>query len=122
MGDASVGAGVSGSFKNVIDRFHLLGDRDPPYLTDRVIGLVTAAGGTQGLQAINTMEFIVRSLRAWSVPMVLPVAQAWRVFDEDGGVRDDLVASQLQALGAEVVPAARQMVVQGRCDYSEPWQ
>jgi len=113
---------VSGSFKNVIDWLHRLGDRDPPYLTDRVIGLVTTAGGTQGLQAINTMEFIVRSLRAWSVPMVLPVAQAWRVFDEDGGVRDDLVAGQLQALGAEVVRAARQMVMQGRCDYSEPWQ
>jgi hypothetical protein len=68
------------------------------------------------------MEFIVRSLRAWSVPLVLPVAQARRAFDEDGGVRDDLVASQLQALGAEVVRAARQMAVHGRCDYSEPWQ
>jgi FMN reductase len=42
---------VSGSFKNVIDWLHRLGDRDPPYLTDRVIGLVTTAGGTQGLQA-----------------------------------------------------------------------
>jgi hypothetical protein len=54
------------------------------------------------------MEFIVRSVRAWSVPMVLPVAQAWRVFDEDGGVRDDLVAGQLQALGRRLcVPRGR---------------
>jgi FMN reductase len=113
---------VSGSFKNAIDWLYLLSDHDPPYLTDQVVGLLTTAGGTQGLQAINTMEFIVRSLRAWSVPLVLPVAQARRAFDEDGGVRDDLVASQLQALGAEVVRAARQMAVQGRCDYSEPWQ
>jgi hypothetical protein len=82
----------------------------------------TTAGGTQGLQAINTMEFIVRALRAWAVPLVLPVAQAWQAFDEDGRVRDDMVARQLAALGAEVVRAARQMAVHGRCDYSEPWQ
>lgn len=113
---------VSGSFKNAIDWLHLLSDQDPPYLTGQVIGLVTTAGGTQGLQAINTMEFIVRSLRAWAVPMVLPVARAWQAFDEDGRVRDDMVASQLAALGAEVVRAARQMAAQGRCDYSEPWQ
>jgi NAD(P)H-dependent FMN reductase len=40
---------VSGSFKNAIDWLHLLSDHDPPYLTDQVIGLVTTAGGTQGL-------------------------------------------------------------------------
>jgi FMN reductase len=113
---------VSGSFKNAIDWLHLLGDHDPPYLTDQVIGLVTTAGGTQGLQAINTMEFIVRALRAWAVPMVLPVARAWQAFDEDGRIQDDLVEGQLSALGAEVVRAARQMGVDGRCDYSEPWQ
>ena len=64
---------VSGSFKNVIDWLHLLGDRDPPYLTDQVIGLVTTAGGTQALQAFNTMEFIVRALRA---AFVAPLRQA----------------------------------------------
>jgi FMN reductase len=113
---------VSGSFKNAIDWLHLLSDHDPPYLTDQVIGLVTSAGGTQGLQAINTMEFIVRALRAWAVPLVLPMAQARRAFDEDGRVRDDMVGGQLAALGAEVVRAARQMAARGRCDYSEPWQ
>ncbi len=113
---------MSGSFKNAIDWLHLLSDHDPPYLTDQVVGLVSTAGGTQGLQAINTMEFIVRSLRAWAVPLVLPVAQAWQAFDEDGRVRDEMVERQLAALGAELVRAARQMAVQGRCDYSEPWQ
>jgi FMN reductase len=32
-----------------------------------VIGLMSAAGGTQGLQAINTMEFAVRALRGWGL-------------------------------------------------------
>src|SRR5919204_1441080 len=53
---------ISGAFKNALDWLHLLGGRDPPFLHDKVIGLISAAGGTQGLQAINTMEFSVRAL------------------------------------------------------------
>ena len=96
---------VSGSFKNALDRLTLLAERDPPYLANKPVGLVTTAGGVQGLQAINSMEFIVRALRGWSVPLVQPVAQSWRSFDRDGRLADDAVADQLRALGAEgVVP------------------
>ena len=48
---------ISGAFKNALDWLHVLGAREPPFLHDKVIGLISAAGGTQGLQAINTMEF-----------------------------------------------------------------
>ena len=82
---------ISGAFKNALDWLHLLGDRDPPFLHDKVIGLMSAAGGTQGLQAINTMEFSVRALRGWAVPYVVPVASAARVFDADGDIRDQSV-------------------------------
>jgi hypothetical protein len=71
-----------------------------------VIGLISAAGGTHGLQAINTMEFSIRALRAWAVPYVVPIAAAARVFDPDGRVRDEGVDSQLRALGSEVVRVA----------------
>ena len=54
---------ISGSFKNAVDWLQLLSNREPAYLTDKVIGLISTAGGVQGLQAVNTMEFIVRSLR-----------------------------------------------------------
>jgi FMN reductase len=64
---------ISGSFKNTVDWLELLADRAPPYLTDKFVGLISTAGGTQGLQAVNTMEFIVRSLRGWAVPLVLPI-------------------------------------------------
>jgi FMN reductase len=67
---------VSGSFKNALDWLILLAERDPPYLTNKPVGLVTTAGGVQGLQAINSMEFVVRALRGWSVPLVQPVAQS----------------------------------------------
>jgi len=34
---------VSGSFKNALDWLQLLSDRNPPYLTDKVVGLISAA-------------------------------------------------------------------------------
>ena len=80
---------------------------------------MTTAGGVQGLQAVNTMDFIARSLRGWSVPLVLPVAQSWQSFDPDGHLKDEAVATQLRKLGAEVVRAARQFQANGTCDYAE---
>jgi FMN reductase len=97
---------ISGAFKNALDWLQLLGDRTPPYLTDKVIGLISTAGGTHGLQAVNTMEFVVRALRGWAVPLVLPIPQALRVFQE-GRVLDPRVEAQLRALGHELARAAQ---------------
>jgi FMN reductase len=97
---------ISGALKNALDWLHLLGRRDPPYLHDKVIGLISAAGGTQGLQAINTMEFAVRALRGWAVPYVVPVASASRVFEPDGRINAESVEAQLATLGGEVVRVA----------------
>ena len=99
---------ISGVFKNTLDWLELLGDREPSYLTDKVVGLISTAGGAQGLQAVNTMEFIVRALRGWAVPLVIPIQQAWRVFDDEGNVVDQRIAEQLRSLGREVARAARQ--------------
>ena len=97
---------ISGAFKNALDWLHDLGRRDPPFLHDKVVGLISASGGTHGLQAINTMEFSVRALRAWAVPYVVPVANASRVFGTDGRVQDETVETQLLTLGSEVVRVA----------------
>jgi FMN reductase len=97
---------ISGAFKNALDWLHALGSREPPFLHDEVIGLISAAGGTQGLQAINTMEFAVRALRGWAVPYVIPVAAAFRLFDSEGKITDEGTELQLRTLGAEVVRVA----------------
>jgi FMN reductase len=109
---------TSGAFKNALDWLHVLGERDPPYLHDKVIGLISAAGGTQGLQAINTMEFSVRALRGWAVPYVVPVAAAARVFDPGGQIQDQAIELQLEALGAEVVRVARRFVAEEILDHA----
>ena len=92
---------ISGAFKNALDWLDLLSRRDPPYLTDKVVGLISAAGGVQGLQAVNTMEYVVRSLRAYAVPLVVPIA-ARDGFDEKGNVVDERVRNQLRHLGEEI--------------------
>jgi len=93
---------ISGSFKNALDWLILLGDRQPPYLTDKVVGLISTAGGVQGLQAVNTMEFVVRALRGWAVPLVMPIAQSWKAFDKKGVPQQSELVEQLHALGREV--------------------
>jgi hypothetical protein len=61
---------------------------------------MSAAGGTQRLPAINTMEFEVRALREWAVPYVVPVAAAGRVFDSAGRIQDESIELQLMTLAA----------------------
>ena len=100
---------ISGAFKNALDWLHELARREPPFLHDKVIGLISAAGGTQGLQAINTMEFSVRALRGWAVPYVVPIASASRVFDGSGRIQDAAIESQLKMLGGEVVRVAKRI-------------
>ena len=93
---------ISGSFKNALDWLHLPSGN--VYLTDKVIGLISVAGGTHGLQAINTMEFCVRALRAWAVPLVVATARA--------DVMDEAVERQLKMLGSEVVRIADHFVTE----------
>src|SRR5438876_11206643 len=104
---------ISGALKNALDWLHVLGDRDPPYLHDKVSGLISAAGGTQGLQAINTMEFAVRALRGWAVPYVVPVAAAARGCDHEGQLQDPAIELQLKTIGGEVVRVAQRFAVDG---------
>lgn len=100
---------ISGAFKNALDWLQLLADAKPAYLTDKVVGLVATAGGVQGLQAINTMEYVVRSLRGHTFPMTVPVSRAWEVFDDAGQASDPAVEQQLRSLGAEVTRMAARL-------------
>lgn len=107
---------IAGSFKNALDWLHL--PNGNVYLTDKVIGLIAVAGGTQGLQAVNTMEFSVRALRGWAVPFVISIPSAGRVFDEEGRLQDESVERQLTMLGSEVVRVADHFRVEESPDHA----
>lgn len=98
---------VSGAFKNALDWFQELADRNPPFLTGKPVGLIAAAAGAQGIQAINTMDFAVRALRGWVVPFAVPVNASTDAFDTDGTPHDRALEARLASLGRMVVEAAR---------------
>lgn len=98
---------VSGVFKNAIDWLELLAEHEPPYLTDKPVGLIGTSGGAQSMQSINTLDFIVRALRGWVVPFSVPLVTAGKAFEADGSPVEARVGSQLRMLGAEVARAAR---------------
>lgn len=100
---------ISGAFKNVLDWLELLEEYTPKYLTGKVVGLISTAGGAQALQAINTMEYVVRALRGFTLPMVVPIPRAWQVIDKGGTIKDASVEKQLLNLGKEVFTTARQL-------------
>ena len=100
---------MAGAFKNAIDWFQLLADDDPPYLSGKVVGLIATASGEQALQAINGMEFIVRSLRAFTLPLTAPILYAEKAFDERGQCVDAPVRERLHALGTELCRAASKL-------------
>ncbi len=100
---------MSGAFKNAIDWLELLSKHEPPYLTDKVVGLIATAGGVQGLQAINAMEFAVRSLRGYTYPMTAPLDRAWQLFDKSGKFSDEATLTKLRTLGKGVADAAKRL-------------
>lgn len=103
---------VSGAFKNAIDYLELLREVEPPYLSDKVVGLICCAGGAQGMQALNHMENMVRALRGVTCPLVVPVARAWQAFGTDGAPLQPEVGDQLALLGREVVRLAGRLNAQ----------
>ena len=73
---------VSGSFKNAMDWLQLLSDRDPPYLTNKVVGLVSTAGGVQGLrQSQRSRKSLLNPapLRIMESPPYYLGSPAWRL-------------------------------------------
>jgi FMN reductase len=98
---------ISGLFKNAIDWLEILRDRAPPYLTDKPVGLIGIAGGGQSLQVITSMEQIVRSLRGWTIPFVVPINRAADVFGAAGDILDRRVGEQLDQLASELLRSAR---------------
>lgn len=65
--------GIPGAMKNTLDWLEITAGSATPYLTDKKVGLVCWANGTQAMQGINNMDAIVKALRAWSLPYSVPI-------------------------------------------------
>ncbi|MCU0499789.1 MAG: NAD(P)H-dependent oxidoreductase [Anaerolineae bacterium] len=111
---------VSGAFKNAIDWLTSLGEREPAYLTGKFIGLISISPGVQGLHVLTSMEFMVRSLNGWAIPMLLPVSNTADVFDQDGQLANENLKTQLRAFGQEITRAIKTVDRGLYSDHADP--
>ena len=101
---------LAGVTKNALDFAQFLARDERPYLQDRVVGLIsTAGGGMAAVNAIGAMVDAVHALRGVVAPLSVPVTQSWKAFDEEGNIRDEGVARRLESLGRIVVEMAAKL-------------
>jgi FMN reductase len=93
---------VSGGIKNAMDFFEYLAEDPKPYLTGKVIGLISTSGGIPGINAINTMDYVSRALHGWVCPTTVAIANSWQQFDEEGNVLNDSLRERLLQLAREL--------------------
>jgi arsenical resistance protein ArsH len=64
---------MTGIMKNALDWLELTSRHGRPYLTGKVVALVSWANGSQAMQGINAMDAVAKALRAWVLPFSVPV-------------------------------------------------
>jgi len=69
----------------------------------KMIGLVGVSGGQTGsLNSLNSLRTIGRALHAWVIPEQVSIAEAWKVFDETGKLKDQELEKRLKEVGRQV--------------------
>lgn len=91
---------LSGAMKNALDFLELLTNDDPPWLAEKVVGLISVAAGGHGVNTINSMLHTCRALHAWTLPTA--VAVSGDAFDSEGRLNDAKIKERLLKLGREV--------------------
>jgi FMN reductase len=92
----------SGAIKNALDYLEYLAADDPPWLEGKLVGLISVSRGMPGINAINTLDYACRALRAWTLPLTVAVARGSFVGDR---LREGVV-ERLVELGAQVASSA----------------
>lgn len=93
---------LSGGMKNAMDFLEYLSGDAEPYLTGRVIGLISTSGGLPGVNAINTMDYISRALHAWVCPTTVAIPHSNKQFGPDGRVKDEHILKRIQRMALEL--------------------
>lgn len=100
----------SATFKNALDFLELLPRQPHLYLTGKVGGLLTVAGGPNaGPNSLTSLIYNARALRMLIAPSSLQISPARKLFDANGHLTDERLIQQIIALGAEVTSLARQL-------------
>src|ERR1044072_7960380 len=97
LGTPEYHGSCSGILKNAID--HLEG-KD---LSGKIIGLIGVSGGSLGgIEAMNGLRVIGRSLHAWVIPQQAAIPEAWKVFEASGKIKDVNLERRVKEVGHQV--------------------
>lgn len=103
--------GMTGAMKNCLDWLELTSKYDRPYLTGKVVALLSWADGTQAMQGINAMDAVAKALRAWVLPYSLPILKN-NLYDPQTSEFTTFYKSKLDTM-ADLLCAAKSHVTAG---------
>lgn len=93
---------MTGVMKNCLDWLEISAKEPIPYLQDKMIGMVSWADGGHALQAINALDIVAKSLRAWPLPFSVPIAKSL-LFETDNSDRISMVYQQKLGMLVDMV-------------------
>jgi FMN reductase len=97
---------LAGVTKNTLDYFEYLSDAPRPYLHNKPVGLIaTASGESADVHSIDAMVNVVHSLRGYVLPLIVPIHNASKAFD-NGKVINEKIDARLTQLGKMAVETA----------------
>lgn len=97
IGTPEYHAGMSGVLKNALD---LMGFDE---FGGKMLGLIGVSGGTMGaVNALNSLRAVGRALHAWVVPQQVTIPQGWKLFSDDGNLKDKQYHERLLDVGRQV--------------------
>lgn len=97
LGTPEYHSGMSGALKNALD---LMGFKE---FGGKMLGLVGVSGGAMGaVNALNSLRAVGRSLHAWVVPEQVSIPEAWKVFRDDGLLKNEDYRQRLLDVGRQV--------------------
>jgi FMN reductase len=98
---------LAGVTKNALDFLQFLSEDERPYLDDRVVGLISTAGGDQAaMNAADAMVHAVHALRGTVAPLMVAIPRVWKHADGEGEITDENYGARLEKLGRLVVKMA----------------
>ncbi len=87
----------SGVLKNALD---LMGFRE---FEGKMVGLISVSGGSMGgLNGLNSLRAIGRTLHAWVIPDEVSIPRAYQKFTSNGKLKDEDLENRISELGRQV--------------------
>ena len=110
-------AGLSSVLKNALD---LMGFKQ---FGGKMLGLIRISGGWMGaINALNSLRAVGHSLHAWAIPQQVAIPQAWKVFEDDGSLKDEAYRERLHEVGQQVARFAYLHTAQQIQEFLQSWE